>query len=273
MRHLKFLIIFVSLLIFITGNLHAAEYVAFSLKAAQEKITSTPKGEDYRKLYPEVFTLGGITAVKGLVYDQKTGDIILVGERDTDRAILTLDDFVVALRARFIHGKWPLVSIDPTPDTEKTNMQTVRFEGGIEDTQFGEDLFDADYRLKQLGMGLLPSGVAGLKTYWDLGMERARERSGGSHKINSRFWFYPVLPSVAVREDVVSIKGLNVGVFTEVLSAEIDGKKIENLSTFQDMTGDKFAKAVSDNFDGLAKVHPSFLRLQGLDEMVARSCQ
>ncbi|MCK4245543.1 MAG: tetratricopeptide repeat protein, partial [Candidatus Omnitrophica bacterium] len=143
------------------------------------------------------------------------------------------------------------------------------FEGGIENTEFGQDLFDADYRLKQIGMGLLPSGVPGLKTDWDLGMERAKEAPGGSYKISSRFWFYPVLPSVSVREDVVAIKGLKVGVFTEVLSAEIDGKKIEDLSTFQDKAGDRFAKAVSENFDGFARVHPSFSRLQGLDEMVA----
>ena len=269
MKKVSKLIICFPLLFLYAGTLHAAEYVAFSLKVAQERIVSTPKDKDFRKAHPEVFTIGGITAIRGLVYDRKNEDVILVGERDPERSILTLDDFVVALRARFIHGKWPLVSIDPTPETEKTQMQIVRFEGGIENTQFGQDLFDADYRLKKIGMGLLPSGVQGLETYWDLGMERAKHGSGGSHKIGSRFWFYPVLPSVTVREDVVAIKGLKVGVFTEVLSAEIDGRKIEELSTFEDMAGDAFAKGISHNFEGLAKVHLSFARLQGLDEMVA----
>ena len=250
--------------VFVFSPAFAAEYIAFSLKVARDRIVSTPKGKDFRKAHPEVFTLGGITKIRGLVYDRKNEDVILVGKRDPDRSILTLDDFVVALRARFIHGKWPLVSIDPTPETKKTDMQMVRFEGGIEDTQFGEDLFDADYRLKKIGMGLLPSGVAGLATYWDLGMERAKERSGSSHKIGSRFWFYPVLPSVSVREDVVAIRGLKVGVFTEVLSAEIDGKEIEDLSTFQDRAGDRFAKGVSEEFENLATVHPSFSRLHGL---------
>jgi tetratricopeptide (TPR) repeat protein len=78
-----------------------------------------------------------------------------------------------------------------------------------------------------------------------------------------------VLPSVSVRENVVSIKGLKVGVFTEVLSAEVNGEKIENLSTFQDSESDTFAKAISERFEDLARVHPSFSRLQGLDEMVA----
>ncbi|MDO8721164.1 MAG: tetratricopeptide repeat protein [Syntrophales bacterium] len=270
MRHLRFYIIFILFFLLTAKCLCAAEYVAFSLKVAQEKIVSiSNKDKDYRKVYPDVFTMGGITIIRGLVYDRKKGDVILVGERNKDRAILTLDDFVVALRAKFIHGKWPLVSIDPTKDTKNIQMQIVRFEGGIEDTQFGEDLFDADYRLKQISMGLLPSSITGLKTYWDLGMQRVREETSESHIISSRFWFYPVLPSVSVREDVVAIKGLKVGIFTEVLSAEIDGKKIENLSAFKDPAGDMFAKIVSDNFEGLSQVHPSFLRLQGLDELVA----
>jgi hypothetical protein len=128
---------------------------------------------------------------------------------------------------------------------------------------------DADYTLKQIGMGLLPAGLRGLQTYWDVGMERTKASAIESFKISSRFWFYPVLPSVAVREDVVAIKGLKVGVFTEVLAAEIDGKKIEDLSTLQDLAGDRFAKAVTDRFGELTTVHPSFSRLQGLDELVA----
>jgi len=245
------------------------EYVAFSLNVAQNLITGVNAGRNYRVVYPEVYNLGGINAIHGLIYDRQTQDLILVGKYDPERQPLTLDDFAVALRARFIHGKWPLVSIDPTEETKRTGMQTVRFEGGIEDTQFGADLFDADYRLKQIGMGLRPAGVAAVRTYWDLDRERATTRRGGSSQISSRFWFYPVLPSVLVREDVVAIKGLTVGVFTEVLSAEIDGKKIEDLSTFQDPTGDQFAKAVTDHFEELATGHPSFSRVQGLDELVA----
>ena len=186
-RLIKISIIFIILVLFLSLHLYAAEYIAFSLKVAQKRIISTPEGKDYRKLHPEVFTLSGITAIKGLVYDRKTGDVILVGQRDPERAPLTLDDFVVALRARFIYGKWPVVSIDPTEETKRTNMQIVRFEGGIEDTQFGKDLFDADYRLKRIGMGLLSPGIPGLETYWDISMKRAKEGTEGSHKINSRF--------------------------------------------------------------------------------------
>ena len=162
-----------------------------------------------------------------------------------------------------------MVSIDPIKETEKTGIQTVCFEGGIEDTQFGQDLLNADYELKQIAMGLLPSGVLQFKTYWDLNIEEIKASSVMPSEINSRFWFYPINPSVVIREDVVVIKGLKVGVFTEVLSAKIDGKNIEDLSTFQDTVGITYAKTVSDNFEELAKVYTSFSRVQGLDELVA----
>jgi hypothetical protein len=250
--------------LFLPGRLFASEYVAFSLKVAERKIMS-----DRNWRSSEVFDLGGLTAIKGLVIDRETGDIILVGEKDPNRAPLTLDDFVVALRARFIYNQWPVVSIDPNEETEKTGMQTVRYEGGIQETQFGEDLYVADYNLKRIGIGFSPTGVENVPSYWDLSTETSGASPGRTRKISSRFWFYPVLPSVAVRENVVAIKGLKIGVFTEVLSAEVDEKKFEDLSTFRDTVGDKFAAAISNNFDMLAKIHPSFLRLQGLVELVA----
>ncbi|MCR4321534.1 MAG: tetratricopeptide repeat protein [Candidatus Brocadiaceae bacterium] len=271
MRYIKFLTILIFSAFLLAENIHANEYIAFSLKVAQQMILSTPQGKDYRKLHPEVFTLGGITAMNGLVYDRKTGDVILVGQRDPERAILTLDDFVVALRARFIHGKWPLVSIDPTPETEKTQMQVVRFEGGIEDTQFGQNLFEADYKLKQIGMGLIPSGVPGLKTNWELSFEEAKKNPKDNSRINSRFWFYPVLPIVTVREDVVAMKGLKVSVFSEILFAEINGRKIEDVSDFNSISAEMFCQEINKYFNKLAQVHPPFLYLQGLYEFVALS--
>jgi tetratricopeptide (TPR) repeat protein len=247
----------------------AEEYVAFSLGVAQKRIEAAG-GADWRKEEPEVFSLGGITKVRGLVYDRKTQDMILVGERDPKRPILTLDDLAVALRARFIYSQFPLVSIDPTPDTKKTNMQHVRYEGGIENTQFGLDMFDADLRLKKIGQGELESGAPGLKSTWEMNI--ARIQRGEDHRqseVQARFWFYPVNPLVMVEEDVVAIEGLKVGVFTEVLSASFDGKSVEDVKNFVDPVNEEFKKQMSDRYPEVAAAHPSIARLAGLDELVA----
>ncbi len=130
----------------------AEQYTAYSLKITQQRIEQA--GAHWREKEPEVASLGGINKVEGFVSDRASDDLTLVGQREEGRSPLALDDLVVALRARFRYNEWPLVSVDPTPDTEKPQMQHVRFEGGIGNTAFGKAMFDADYRLKELSVGL-----------------------------------------------------------------------------------------------------------------------
>jgi hypothetical protein len=74
------------------------EYVAFSLTVAQQMIAGIDAGRNYRTVYPEVYNLGGINQIAGLVYDRQAKELILVGKYDPDRQPLTLDEF------RFIAG-------------------------------------------------------------------------------------------------------------------------------------------------------------------------
>ena len=84
------------------------------MKVAQARVEEAMRnGEDFRKKQPDLYYLGGITKPWAVVLDTETNDWILVGERDPKSSILTLDDWVVALRARFIHpDKDPGVTID-----------------------------------------------------------------------------------------------------------------------------------------------------------------
>lgn len=179
----------------------AGQYVAYSLKVSKQRVERA--GENWRQKESEVFTLAGINHVEGFVYDKESGDLILVGQHEEGRAPLTLDDLVVALRARFRYNEWPLVSINPTPETEKTKVQHVRFAGGIHETEFGQAMFDADYRLKQMGMGLVEPGISGLRTTWERRVAEADSGTlTGQREVESRLWFYPINPHVVVREGV-----------------------------------------------------------------------
>jgi superkiller protein 3 len=257
-------------LLYLTSVAFASQFTAFSLKVAQQRIEKA--GANWRQSESEVQNLGGINKVEGFVYDTAAKDLILVGDHESDRATLTLDDLVVALRARFRYNKWPLVSIDPTPETKATQMQHVRFDGGIQNTTFGQAMYDADYRLKQMAMGFTEPGIAGLKTYWDRCVDETETGiTFGQSEVSSRFWFYPVSPHVVIREGVCVVRGLSVGVFTEVLSAKIDGKAIDDVGTFKLERADAFANDVSRRFDDLCRVQPSYNRLRGLQELVAVS--
>lgn len=250
----------------------AGAYVAFSLKTAEEALSKTGTQGDFRKASPEIFSLGGMTRLLGAVLDTGTGDLILVGMRDPQRQPLTLDDLVVALRSRFARGEWPLVSIDPSP-TEPA-IQKVRFEGGIQQTQFGADLLAADYLLKLIAFGIEIPAAIEIPNDWDALRERARSTSS-EFSIEARSWFYPIVPSVLVRDGVVAIRDLKVGVFSEVSSAVTDGHAVADASKLQDLTGGRFANHVTREFDRLASRYPSISRLQGLQEMtaLARSMQ
>lgn len=57
--------------------------------------------EDFRKNDPKLYYLGGITKPFAVGFDPASEDWVLVGERDPKMA-LTLDDWVVARRARFL---------------------------------------------------------------------------------------------------------------------------------------------------------------------------
>ena len=247
-----------------------AQYTAYSLKVARARIEQA--GDEWRDKELEVLRLAGMNRVAGFVYDTESKDLILVGQREGGRAPVSLDDLVVALRARLRYNQWPLVSIDPTPETERTQTQHVRFEGGIQETAFGRAMYDADYRLKQMCMRLEEPGIEGLKTYWDRGVEEVKTGADpGEREINSRFWFYPTNPHVVVRQGVCVVRGVTVGVFTEVLAAKIDGKPVEDVKGFKLEKADAFASDVSARFEDLCRVQPSFNRLRGLQELVAVS--
>jgi len=238
-------------------------YIAFSLPKAEQLIREFSPETGYRDQHKDVFQLGGIRQIYGLVNDKDSKEIILVGKPNHQREPLTLDDLVVALRSRFIHKQWPLLSIDPNEDDD---LYKVRYEGGIEATKFGADLFEIDYRAKLIGMGHLPSGVPGLPTYWQAWILQELENGQEHyHYRQNRFWFRPMLSSMIVKDEVVAIRGFKLNYSTEI--TELDGRKIEGEKV--NLAAEKHVVAVNELFPELCKTHSCFSRLYGLQELVA----
>ncbi|MFH1924556.1 MAG: tetratricopeptide repeat protein [Planctomycetota bacterium] len=278
-------------------------YIAFSLNAARGRIESPSiespsiespsllgavaqallsgdrsRADRPREISPEVACLGGMTSVRGLVVDPDTGDAIVVGQHRPGRQRLTLDDLVVALRARFVHAEWPVVSIDPpawlrdeSSRRGSTVHHQVRFEGGVGGSGFGYTLFDADYLLKKISLGFEPAGVPGVRSNWEVWLEESRSDRRQSTQISSRAWFFPILAATPTRKNVAAYRGLEVGVFSEVMAAKIDGQPVADLTTLKGHTGERFAAMVREHYQALAALHPSFRRMEQLNELVALS--
>ncbi len=242
---------------------------AFSAGEIDEKHEASSSSLYDREQGLEVLRLGGMTRIHGLVLDPKTGDAIVVGQYVPGRAALTLDDLVVALRARLVRNEWPAVSIDPPKKRDARRKHTVRFEGGVDNTPFGQTLFDADYLLKRISLKKISSGVPEVKSHWALASQYASKSRAKSRSVFNRFWFYPIASSVAVRENVAAIRGLEMGVHRELMGAKINGKTIDDLSKFKDQAAEEFVAQLREHYDELAVMHPSFRRLQQLNELVA----
>jgi tetratricopeptide (TPR) repeat protein len=251
-------------------------FYAYSMKVAQARVQQAIKqGIDWRKKQPDLFYLSGITKPLAVVVDTSNNDWILIGERDQKSSVLTLDDWVAALRARFIHGERdPGVTIDPQCPQGKEGCrdftrQDVQFFGGIEDTHFGQVCYEADWLMKRIALGLEKLPVAKLETYYQLSLGEHRRAGGNTANVWSRFWFYPIVSRVNVIGDVVLLEKFQMGIFTEVLRAEVNGKAVADLTNFEHYPSDGFSRSLTDNYDAVAETREVLETLRGLARLAA----
>ena len=145
-------------------------YVAYSLNAAEASVRKAQRDHSDFRQDRGLYGLGGMSRPKALFFDPTTNDWILLGERSIDGGDLTLDDFAVALRTRFLYpDSDPGVTIDPVlptggslhsrVDWDLVKRQNVRFFGSLKNTRFGQTCYEADWLMKRIGLGLetLPS--------------------------------------------------------------------------------------------------------------------
>jgi hypothetical protein len=239
-------------------SLSAAPYYAVSLNALAAKLKEKGSQDGAMR------QLGGISRLLGAVYTPQSPDVIIFGQAMAGEPALNLDDFVVALRAIFIHDTSPLVSIDKTESTLTTKKQTVRFEGGIAGTNFGRSLLAADVILKKMGLGQIVTEVWGSKSYFDL-IRGNWQKTGREHQIQSRFWFKPADILIASRSGVAVLEKFRINVQTQILNVPADK---EQIAGYRDDMGEQFAGAMSNNFEDLMQYYMELGQLRSLFNMV-----
>jgi hypothetical protein len=228
---------------------------AFSLRAAERILTeSEPSSAD-------ISTLAGITRPLGLVYDPGAEDLIIVGQvGDGDPVIL--DDLVVMMRSVLESGTWPLCSIDQTPETPDTGMQTVRFEG-IENTRLGADCFLADTTLKTLALGQLTAESVDIPSYFDMLLSDI-EDDGQWASMSSRLWGYPMQPSLIRRGNTFAIRDMKIGVQAEALR-----DPTSPVEPLRDEIAEEFAKQLTESYDQLSSEFPELERMAVMFRLAA----
>jgi hypothetical protein len=223
-----------------------AGYLAVSLNQFE---TALHAGEPDQR----AVELGGLNRLLGMVVDP-SGDLILIGQHDAGVPPLTTDRLAVALRSVYVANTYPLVSLDGTPDTPKAGLLHVRFEGGVERIQFGNDLLLADLALKRLALGLLPAKL------WNV--PSCLELSAGANDANAthtRFWFTPKdRARLLQRDGVFIIRRLDVTVRTETVGPAVS-----------DVPASQFAAALETAFPDVAATRAELARVKPLFDILA----
>ncbi|MFA5802051.1 MAG: hypothetical protein WC911_06190, partial [Thermoleophilia bacterium] len=136
------------------------------------------------------YYFGNIT---GAVWDDDKKALVLLGDQTNSVSGINPEDLAVALKAVY-WGEDPEFSLDPADPQNPSglNLKAVYY-GPIENTSFGQAMFDADWKMKEYGIGvrLKPDGqeqeivskVPGYKDIFEL--KFALEAPGESY---TRFW-------------------------------------------------------------------------------------
>ena len=277
-----------------------------SLKRLDAAIQAFIAKHPGKRLPESIRYMGGLQRIAWIVVAPEAHDIILIGpaegwQRDatgvvrgihSGRPVLHLEDWIVALRsAEQMAAEGLTCSIDPTADgvarlnrlyatyrqhrgriapsvlarqvKEAYGPQTVRVTGVPATTRLANLLVAADYRMKRLAMALDPAPMPGLPSYFGL-LRRAGRAATGSHP---RWWLAPQFgPIEADREGLTwSMPEARVRLQTENEYYDRAGQLRQTGK--QDPLAKRFADAVTQRYDELAKADPLFAELRNVMEL------
>ncbi|MHB8902254.1 MAG: DUF1598 domain-containing protein [Thermoguttaceae bacterium] len=243
----------------------------------------------------EIQCLAGLQQIQYVLAYPEHNDIVLVGPAEgwkiaadgtvigqtTGRPVLLLDDLIVALRA--VSSPNPTViacSIDPSEEgrqrlqrmnSRSTNPQqaaaaleaalgpqVISVDGIPANSHFAAVLVAADYRMKQIGIGLTPSPVRQLPSFVE--MLRAKNRKTNQMP---RWWLEPDYGTILGDEEGLAWQITEAGVKTMTendLFTTDGGRKQTGKS---DPLSQKWAETMTACYADLSIAEPVFGQLQG----------
>lgn len=244
-------------------------------------------------------TMAGLTKVVYVVADPQAGDIYLAGPAEpfgedptgrvlgaeTGRPVITLTMLVEAFR----HANETVgCSIDPEPERQKAlneyirrnstpaspsqiaaryktmarvlGRQNVSVFGVPADSMTALITVEADYLMKQIALGSVPSRVRGVAS------QLAHTRLNGNSL--QRWWFAPQYDGIFTDEERLAFEltGPRLKLLAQDEISDASGVRFDAAITSE--TTQAFAKSFSAKMDDLARVHPAIASLQNVTDLV-----
>jgi len=208
--------------------------------------------------------LTDLSEIKGAFYDDKTGQIILMGKQNMNLPQMKLDDLAVAVNSVYA-GTDPGVSIDPPL---VNNLFSVRYDGKTSNTEFGYIMFESDRIMKTLVLGKdnitgnpVSSTVSGYKNLLNR-FKDAGGLPGGSSELAWRFWFKPKEMKLVQSTDGNSM------VFDTAAMELLTESKFQN-NVIGDPQSEAFAQNLTQYYDAYANEWPILKDLKRLGQVVS----
>jgi hypothetical protein len=249
----------------------------------------------------EMLCLAGLQKIDYVLVYPDRKDIVLVGPAEgwrseatgclvgatTGRAVMLLDDLMVALRAASAPTKTTMsCSINPTEEgrqrldafnraaarsglsrqaravgmREQLGPQTISITGVPETSHFARVMVGADYRMKRISMNFEPSPVPGLRGYFEM-------ISGSSAKIQPRFWLQPEYASIVRDESGLAweFRGSSVRAMAENDFVESTGQTTPTGKA--DPISQRWADMMTRHYAALSAAEPIFGKLRNCMDM------
>lgn len=265
---------------------------AISLKMLDAEVRRA--AEQGASLPEEIAFLGGLTRIEYVLVYPDQQDIVIVGPAEpwrlhekgypvgtqSGQPIMLLDDLVVALRAAFQPQRTVIsCSIDPTAEgiqrlnafvrARRGNVEPVSFARSLEqvvgpqvvsltgvpeNSHFARVLVAADFRMKQISMGVEPAPVAGLPSFVALVAQAGRVPDN----MMPRWWLAPDYQPLAKDAEGLAWKFQKIAVKT-LAESDLYNAQGERVKTAEAAPiYRKWAELFTARYEELAKADPVF---------------
>ncbi len=217
--------------------------------------------------------IGEIGAVSGAVWDEKSGRLILVGDRRTTLPPMRADVLAAALRAVYSDSPHePGMTIDPNPGNPHSPVMLVIFFGNTENTRLGWVMFEADRVMKGYSIGRdnitrasIQSRINGYRSVTSMELADPKGDSG----LWSRFWLVPeaVTARVSDHGDAIAFDPIRMRVKTETMRWA--GGRLVPAGGVIDEHAEEFARHFTQHYEDYAAESPIYSELRQVTAAVA----
>lgn len=217
--------------------------------------------------------IGEMGSITGAAYDPATGQLILIGDKNTALPPMKPEYLAEAIRVVYSDRRHePGMTIDPNPQNPRGPIMNVIFFGNTESTNIGWVMFEADRVMKGYFVGSdniskrpIESSVPGYQSTTAIDLHDGNHNTG----LWSRFWLVPEPVTAKVSEDgrTIMFDPIKIRVKTETM--RWDGGKLVSAGGIKDPSAEVFAAHFTKQYEDFAHENSIYAELKQVAQAVA----